>query len=345
MAKTIKVGVITNDQGAHLDAYLAALAKTEEADAVVLADPSGKAVDRAKMALGEKLKETYKDAAEMLRREQPQMALVSLEAALAPPVIEAALDAGCHVFTEKPSCVRAEDFEPLVRKAEQKHRYLMLALANRTAPPVRTARHLIQEGKLGKVYGIEIHIIADQTRLKREAYRASWVCHKDRAGGGHLIWLGIHWLDLGLHLTGLKVRQVAGFTTVVGGQPIDVEDSAAVSLRLDNGCLATLTSGYYLDHGYHQHIQVWGEHGWLRLGNLDGDPVEWYSTRNTKEPKVERWDYPKGQGGYTPFARAAVRACAGLEPAPITGEECLHVLRTIFAAYKAAQTGQAQAVP
>jgi predicted dehydrogenase len=39
-----------------------------------------------------------------------------------------------------------------------------------------------------------------------------------------------------------------------------------------------------------------------------------------------------------------VRASAGLEPAPITGEECLHVLKAIFAFYQAAQTGRVQAV-
>ena len=52
----------------------------------------------------------------------------------------------------------------------------------------------------------------------------------------------------------------------------------------------------------------------------------------------------KGERGYTPFVRSAVRACAGLEEAPITGEECLQVLRTIFAFYEAVKTGRAQNV-
>jgi hypothetical protein len=40
----------------------------------------------------------------------------------------------------------------------------------------------------------------------------------------------------------------------------------------------------------------------------------------------------------------AVRACAGLEEAPIAPDDGLHVLRTIFAAYRAAQTGKVQVV-
>jgi UDP-N-acetyl-2-amino-2-deoxyglucuronate dehydrogenase len=338
--KTIKVGVITNAQGAHLPDYFTSLAKTEEVESVVLADPSGETVAGAKKALGDKLKDTYKDAREMLRQAQPQMTMVSLEAALAPPLIDAALEAGCHVFAEKPSCVRAADFEPLVVKAQRKHRHLMMAFANRLHAPVREARRLLAEEKLGKIWGIEVHLVADQTRLTRKEALTQWYYSKARAGGGCLIWLGIHWVDLALYITGRKVKQVTGFSGVVGGQPIDVEDSAALALRLDNDTFGTMTCGYYLDKGYQTHVQVWGQHGWLRLAAVEEEPLLWYSTKEAKEAKVQRFEYPKGERGYFPFVRAAVRASAGLEAAPVTGEESLHVLKTIFAFYQAAQTGR-----
>jgi predicted dehydrogenase len=344
MPKTIKVAVITQDEGAHLPDYFGSLAKIDEAESVALADPSGKSADAARKALGDKLKDVYKDPADLLKRFEPHMAVVSLEAVAAPPAIDAALDAGCHVFAEKPSCTRAADYEKLVRKAQQKHRHLMLAVANRSHAPVREARRLIRAGKLGKVYGVEVHLVTDQTRLKSEEYRKSWFCSKARAGGGQLIWVGIHWLDLALFVTGLTVKQVAGFAGVVGGQPIDVEDSAALSLRFDNGSFGTMTSGYYLDKGYQSHVQVWGENGWLRLAAVEELPLEWYSNKDVKEPKVERFEYPKGERGYLSFLRAAVRAAAGLDEPPVTGEEGLHVLRTIFAFYEAAKTGRVQTV-
>jgi len=112
------------------------------------------------------------------------MVIVSLEAVEAPPVIRTALEAGCHVFAEKPSCTRAEDFEKLTRLAQQKHRHLMLAVANRSHSPVREARRLIKTGRLGKIYGVEVHLVTDQTRLKSAEYRKSWFCSKARAGGG-----------------------------------------------------------------------------------------------------------------------------------------------------------------
>ena len=127
-------------------------------------------------------------------------------------------------------------------------------------------------------------------------------------------------------------------------QPIDVEDSAAIVMRFDNGSMGTLTSGYYLDKGYHTHIKIWCEYGWLELSGREDGPLEYYTTKAGHEPKVQRYEPPAGQGGYTPYVRAAVRACAGLEPPPITGQECLHVLQTIFAAYHAAESGQRQIV-
>jgi predicted dehydrogenase len=344
MPSTIRVGVITNADGAHVDAYLPSLAKAEEAESVALADPSGKMTALARKSLGKKLAATYANPREMLRKFQPQMALISMEAALAPPLIDAALEAGCHVLSEKPGCVRLEDFEPLASKAQSKHLHLMLALANRTNPRVREARRLIQEGKFGKIYAAEVHLVADQSRLKRADYRKQWYCQKARAGGGYLIWLGIHWLDLALFLTGLKVQQIAGFAANVGGQPIDIEDAAAAAIRFDNGSLGTLSAGYYLEGGKQSHIQIWGESGWLRLEELEEAPLEWYTTRDAGAHKVQHLQPVKKESGYPPFVRAAVRACAGLEPAPITAEESMHVLKAIFAFYRAASTGRMQSV-
>jgi predicted dehydrogenase len=219
----------------------------------------------------------------------------------------------------------------------------MLALANRTNPRVREARRLFEEGKFGNIYAAEIHFLADQSRLKRDAYRKEWFCHKARAGGGYMTWLGIHWLDLALFLTGLKVKEIAGFMGVVGGQPIDIEDAAAAAMRFDNGGFGTMTAGYYLDGGKQSHLQIWGEHGWLRLAESEEQPLEWYSNQE-KDRKIHRLQPARRDSGYPPFVHAAVRASAGLEPPPIKPAEGLHVLKALFAFYQAAKTGQTQSV-
>jgi len=93
-------------------------------------------------------------------------------------------------------------------------------------------------------------MVADQTRLTRPGYGERWEASKARAGGGHLVWLGIHWLDLMMYITDSAITDVAGFTATVGEDAQgDVEDSATAALRFDNGTLGTITSGYYTDAG------------------------------------------------------------------------------------------------
>ncbi|HUY88876.1 MAG TPA: hypothetical protein VMV10_09095, partial [Pirellulales bacterium] len=67
--------------------------------------------------------------------------------------------------------------------AQSKHLQLMLAFANRLHAPVQEARRLVAAGRLGRLYGVEMHLVADQTRLKSHDYHHSWFAHKDRAGG------------------------------------------------------------------------------------------------------------------------------------------------------------------
>jgi predicted dehydrogenase len=344
MPKSIPVAVITNADGTHLDQWLPSLAEITEAESVALVDPSGSAEKLARKALGKKLASVHKEAGEMYRRFKPALAVVSLEPRLSPPAIDAALDAGCHVLSEKPGCVRAEDFSPLVTKAGSKHRHLMMVMANRTHAPVQEARRIIRKGLLGRIYGVEIHIVADQTRLTRKEYRDTWQCIRARGGGGHLAWFGIMWLDLAMYITSLRVEAVTGFHGVVGGQPIDVEDAAVLALRFNRRCHGTMTSAYYLDRGVQSHIQIWGEHGWLKLATVEEQPLQWYSTREgkDKEPRVQEFKYKPGGRGYTPFLRSAVRAAAGLEDPPMTGDECLALVRAVYGFYQSAQTERVQ---
>ena len=81
MAQRAHVGVFTHAGGAHLDAYFAALAAAEEVESVSLADASGQSVAAAQRTLGDKLAKVYQTPDELLARQRPVMALVSMEAA------------------------------------------------------------------------------------------------------------------------------------------------------------------------------------------------------------------------------------------------------------------------
>ena len=344
MPKQITVGLLTSATGAHVSAYLSALRDATGCGDVVLVDPDSRYDEAAQQTLGDKLTRIERNHERYLRRTPPGMALVTMEAKAAPPIIGAALEAGVHVLAEKPACVRVADFQPLKDKADAKHRYLMLALANRLNPEITAARRLLESGSLGEPYGLEMHLVADQTRLTRASYQREWFAQKARAGGGHLIWLGIHWLDLAMFVTGSSISQTAGFIANVGGQPIDVEDSAAAALRFDNGTLGTITSGYYLNRGYHSHIKVWCSKGWLLIESMKDRPLSWMQFAGDKANQLQLFDGDKNPRGYTPFVTAAVKSCAEMIDPPISAADSLRALRTVFAVYDSAAHGKAVTV-
>ena len=339
-AGTATVAIITNKEGAHLSAYFPAVADSPETTSVFLSCPDDSVTKNARATLGAKLKGVYPDPTALFAAQKPVFTLVSLEPRLAPAAIRAALEAGSHVLAEKPACLSAEEFSALAALARQRGLNLMLALSNRLNPEVEFARDLLKKGTIGKVYGLEVHIIADQTRLKKPDYHKSWFAQKARAGGGHLIWLGIHWVDLAMNLTGANVTEVAAFTANVGGQKLDVEDSASLVLKFDQGFLGTMTSGYYLDKGYHSHIKIWGADGWIELNKYGGEtPVRYYSSKWAKPEIKGHTPNPNAPTGYPPFVAAAVRSSLGLEAPALTTDDSLRVIQTIYAAYKSAEQG------
>eukprot|EP01049_Picozoa_sp_SAG25_P015815 SAG25_NODE_3361_length_1114_cov_1.029557_1_plen_295_part_00 len=272
------------------------------------------------------------------------------EAAIAPPVICAALDVGSHVLAEKPSCVNVADFRFIVEAADRKGLHVMLALANRLNPEAVEARRLVAEGAIGEVYGMELSLVADQTRLTREGYRDRWEAQKARAGGGHLVWLGIHWLDLAQHITGTNIKEVCGFTARVGsgGRQLDVEDSASAAFRLDNGTLGTLTSAYFTDRGYNSHMKIWGSQGWIHIETftpgVDPEvPMRCYShAADDPQPGVVH-EYRVGteqERGYTPWVGACVGACLGRGPPPISNADSLRAVATVHAIYDSEQVAR-----
>jgi UDP-N-acetyl-2-amino-2-deoxyglucuronate dehydrogenase len=340
----MKVAFLTHAEGAHMSAYFSALATAKDCDEVVLADPGNRWRDDAKKTLKEKLTRVYASHTELLAREAPELCLVSMEARHAPPVIEAALDSGSHVFSEKPGCVALDQFEQLADLAESKHLHLMMAFANRTNPESLAARQMIQQGRIGRIFSIDMHIVADQTRLTRPAYHKTWYADKARAGGGHLIWLGIHWLDLAMYLTGTTITQVSGAIANTGRQPISAEDSAVATLKFNNGTLGTLNSGYYLDAGYHTQIRVWGSKGWINLDSVGSPKLTWYENSGPKAKQAQTFDASTEPRGYSPFVERAVSAIANNTTPPVTTQESLNTMRTVFGIYDAAESGTARTI-
>jgi len=346
MPDQIPVVVLTHAGGAHVEGYLQGLASSETCGPVILSDPDGNWAVKARQILQDRLHSVVQAPADALQQvcQGRSLALISYEARLAPPIIQAALQAGCHVLAEKPGCIRVEDFRPLVQLADSRHQFLMLAFANRLKPEIEAARRLIAEGSLGRIFGIELHLIADQTRLTNPSYHKQWYAARERAGGGHLIWLGIHWLDLAMFVTGSPIVAVTGLTANVGGQPLNVEDSAVAALRFEGRFLGTLTSGYYLQSGYHSHLQIWGSQGWLKMDPVNQKQLRWSVYQGPKAGEIQELPPSTAPNSYTPLVHASLAAALRGDSPPVTSADSLRALETVYGVYRAMETGQTQTI-
>lgn len=360
MAEGIHVVLVVNDEAAHWQGYRDRLAANDGAASVSVAVPAGERRDSIQSVLGDKVRTVAEDPAELLAAESPQLAVITVPPLDSPPIIDAALDAGAHVLTEKPASVSDTVLEPLARKALGCDRHLMLAFAGSQQPTVRDAARIVRdEGRLGTLYGVTAHYIADQARIRdveqlqrRTGSSNTWFFEKRVGGGGHLSWLGIHFVDMLHVVTGHDIVEVTAMTNVAGGQPIDVEDSAVLTLRYDNGMLASLTSAYYLD----QHdvaddkqalFKVWGENGWLQMDPHEGTPLTCYSNlpAYADQPR-ERIDYDSDFiTGYDTLMYEALLAAAGCGDPPTSTLDALQALRVVHAAYRSAASGRAEPVP
>ena len=340
----INVGLITEPTASHRTGYLNVLASREGVRSVSVVDHTETTFEDSKRRLGDRFGRGFKDARQMLATARPELTVVTTEGHNAPAAVTAALEAGSHVLTEKPSCVKLEQFERIARLAEQRKRHLMLAMATRSSAAIKKARQLITDELIGTPYSVNLLWVADQTRLTTPAYHQSWLADRQRAGGGKLIYHGVHYLDVIQHLLGEPIREINGFTQNVGGQPIEVEDSAVVSFRFASGATGTLNTGYYLDAGKQSEIRIWGSHGWLRLELIERRPLLWYSIRPDAPHGIQKFEYADEPGLYELFFQDAIDAIRNSSPPPITTSESLRALRTVFSAYKAVETGRTQSV-
>ncbi len=115
------------------------------------------------------------------------------------PLVIAALDAGKHVFSEKPPGKCAADVEEMMA-AEQASggKTLMFGFNHRHHGSIRKMKEIVESGEMGRLlwmrgrYGKEVD----------EQYFGGWRANKELAGGGIMLDQGIHMLDLFLHLGG-----------------------------------------------------------------------------------------------------------------------------------------------
>ena len=270
----LRTGIIAEPGAAHLDHYLEAIGACLGVEPVGFADGSSATFAQARLFLPKAV--LYESPERMLTGFKPHFVMVLLEAAHGPEWVLRALAAGCHVLSEKHPAADPRDLRPIFEEAHRRNGQLQLAFTNRCHPVVEKARDALRDGRMGRLFGAHLLIAADQARLSDRQFAQSWRAVRAKSGGGVLMALGIHHIDLLPHLASENVRRVTAQCANAGGAEVDIEDSCAVALELSGGAVATLLAGFYLDRGYQSVVELWMSGGWLRLQLGPVAQLEWH---------------------------------------------------------------------
>ncbi len=145
----------------------------------------------------------YSDYRELLEQPDIDAVSIALPNDLHVPVAIAALQAGKHVLCEKPLAITGDAAAQIVAAAREYRRKLMVCFNYRYRPDAQWLKRLLDAGHFGQLYAVKTGWL----RNSGIPNLGSWFTCKAQSGGGPLIDLGVHMLDLALWLLGYPVVQ------------------------------------------------------------------------------------------------------------------------------------------
>jgi predicted dehydrogenase len=249
----LRVGVIGAGVGA---AHLAAYSQLPRVEIRALAGLDDDRVRAAAAKYG--IPQTYHDYEDLLADPEIDAVSVCVPNALHAPVTLAALARGKHVLVEKPLARTPEEGRAMIAAAEAGRRILMIAFNHRYRGDVQWVKRYVATGALGRIY----YARASWMRRAGIPRLGSWFVSQEQAGGGPLIDLGVHVLDMAMYLMGEPhARTVSasvyaefgprglkgsGYSAPPAGAPLpyDVEDLASAFVRLDSGATLLLEASW-----------------------------------------------------------------------------------------------------
>lgn len=236
--------------------------------------------------------------------------------------VVAAAQHGKHVLCEKPMAGDVGACRRMIAACRANGVRLEICFVLRHWPIYQRVRETVRSGQLGRVVEIRGHVVKWKPRREGE-----WRTDPKQSGGGCLMDVGSHYLDLFRYLVG-EYEAVS----YMGGSPVfhgEVEETALVTLRFRDGAYGTLTISLAAPHPGHT-IEIYGTQGTLLLGETLTLVTE---AGTTQQQAV----YPDYYGGLLEHFRRCVEE--GTEPI-CSAEDGLRNIETITAAYTSGETGR-----
>ncbi len=332
--KKLRVGVIGLRLGRN---HANGFAKSDNAELAALCDVDAATLEEKGAELG--VDNLFTSHKAMIKSGCVDAVAIALPNRLHKPLAVDCLRGGLHVLVEKPMAMNAKEAQAMVDAAKKARKTLMVAMCNRFRNDIQYAKKVVDSGKLGKPY------LAHAMYWRRSGIPGSpTYAVKKNAGGGALIDLGVHLLDLILYLMGWpKVKTVSGVAHNKFGHtqsfPMDVDDYAGAMIRLAGGAAIMLEVSWAHHGSRHEHscCHIYGDKAGVETNPLKVLTVDEYGTEVDIEPKV------KGTPWAESFAIEDDHFCkqilAGKKVIP-TGEQGRDMMKLLDAIYKSAKTGR-----
>ncbi len=293
----------------------------------------------------------YTDYNEMIAKENLDAVSVCTWNAAHKDATIAALRGGAHVICEKPMAMNEAESLEMQRVAQETGKLLMVAFVRRFGNDADILKKFIDAGSMGDIY------FAKATYLRRNGCPGGWFGDKKYSGGGPLIDLGVHVIDLVRYLAGnpkpVSVYGVTydnlGMNRADGGQSwvsstlgmdfkYTVEDFASALIRFDNGLTLAVEASFNLnikkDIG---NIELFGTKSGARV-----DPqIEFFTDMNGMMVDVKPFgDSALNFNGLFNREIAHFVDCVrNNTPCKVDPEDGVILMRIIDAIYESARTG------
>lgn len=335
---------------AHMPAY----SKMDNVHIAALCDIKPEKAEKLAKQYG--VAKTYTDYREMIASEELDAVDICTPNYLHSPMAVYALEHGLNVFCEKPDAVSVAEAEKMSRAAERSGKLLMVMRNNRFRATSRFLRDYIDEGKMGDVYAAR----CGWQRRRGIPGKGGWFTTKAQSGGGPLIDLGVHMIDLAIWLMGNPVPvavsgctytkfadatvsdspdSVFGETNLTDGT-FDVEDLAMGFIKFDNGaCMQIEFSWASNIDSECNFVELRGSRSGAFLNSRDGLRIftEDYGRTVDIVPNVKDSDgVPQHEANLRHFADVLLTGAAPCF-VPVQG---VNMIKILEAMYKSAETGK-----
>jgi len=329
---------------AHLDAYAA------EADAELVAVVDRHPERATALASRYGIPEVYTSLPRALEDERVQAVSVCTANESHAELAVAALRAGRHVLVEKPLATTVPDAVAIQDAARRSGTVVQVGFVRRFSGNVVTLKRFVDAGDLGEIY------YGRASNLRRAGHPGGWYGARERSGGGPLIDIGSHVLDLCWYLMGrpepvtvtgntyarLGERGGLGprrYRATDAGPTSSVEDLANASIRFANGASLLLDASYSL-HAPEDRLSV-SIHG--ESGGADVEPelrlaTERHGTMLNLEPQIDHRTFDLLEG-FRGEILNFVQACLGREDVLAPVQDGVQVTRMVAGVYASAAAG------